>query len=393
MLIQAKKRAVIRVREGRSKPIDAFVINLKLVEEGHRQRVLGDDEIEGEEFYITEPDEVIKPLSGQEMTELQHNIEEYLNMEKSPRNREFWQLIMTILTAFQTQSTAAPENRAVNTVADDIDALLSSKTHEQLEALESQVQGKLASDEPVDVDYWQQLLRSLKIWKAKARLRAIQEPVQKTRPKPPPKIVPAANLEPNNVPDTAVHDDLLEDNEAFTQAAQAMFDTETTRIVEEGVETEENYNVEAEDATTTSEQPTWADQYKPRKPKFFNRVVMGYEWNKYNQTHYDEANPPPKVVQGYKFNIFYPNLVDTSKTPTYKVERSRQKRRYVGGGGGTSAGEDETCIIRFIAGPPYLDVAFKIIDRDWDYSSRFNRGFKSSFDQVLDFSLVVLTFY
>lgn len=60
MLIQAKKRAVIRVREGREKPIDAFVINLKLIEEGTRQRVLGDDEIEGEEFYITEPDDVIK---------------------------------------------------------------------------------------------------------------------------------------------------------------------------------------------------------------------------------------------------------------------------------------------------------------------------------------------
>ena len=59
MLIQAKKRAVIRVREGREKPIDAFVINLKLIEEGQRQRVLGDDEIEGEEFYITEPDDVI----------------------------------------------------------------------------------------------------------------------------------------------------------------------------------------------------------------------------------------------------------------------------------------------------------------------------------------------
>ncbi len=64
MLIQAKKRAVIRVREGREKPIDSFVINLKLIEEGQRQRLLGDDEIEGEEFYITEPDEVIKVYSS-----------------------------------------------------------------------------------------------------------------------------------------------------------------------------------------------------------------------------------------------------------------------------------------------------------------------------------------
>ena len=52
-----------------------------------------------------------------------------------------------------------------------------------------------------------------------------------------------------------------------------------------------------------------------RKPRFFNSVKQGYEWNKYNQTHYDSENPPPKVVQGYKFNIFYPDLADKTRTP------------------------------------------------------------------------------
>ncbi len=41
----------------------------------------------------------------------------------------------------------------------------------------------------------------------------------------------------------------------------------------------------------------WHEKYKPRKPKYFNRVHTGYEWNKYNQTHYDNDNPPPKTVQ------------------------------------------------------------------------------------------------
>ena len=54
----------------------------------------------------------------------------------------------------------------------------------------------------------------------------------------------------------------------------------------------------------------WHDKYRPRKPRYFNRVKTGYEWNKYNQTHYDHDNPPPKVVQGYKFSIFYPDLID-----------------------------------------------------------------------------------
>ena len=40
----------------------------------------------------------------------------------------------------------------------------------------------------------------------------------------------------------------------------------------------------------------WEDKYKPRKPRFFNTVQTGYEWNKYNQTHYDVDNPPPKTV-------------------------------------------------------------------------------------------------
>lgn len=317
------------------------------------------------------------------MIELKDDIKEYIGMEKRTRNKDFWQAIMVILNHFQSQSTTAPESRAVLNVTDDIDNLLKSKTYAQLETLEEQIHTKLRGDEPVDVDYWEQLLRSLKVWKAKAFVRALHEPVLKARPTPPKQPLPMRPLPTEPVKPEEEADPFneeLEDNEAFTQAAQSMFDTETTRIVEEGVETEENFNVEADDVETA--EPAWANDYRPRKPKFFNRVVMGYEWNKYNQTHYDEANPPPKVVQGYKFNIFYPNLVDTSKTPTYKVERNRQKRRYVGGGGGTSAGEDETCIIRFTAGPPYLDVAFRIIDRDWDYSSRFNRGFKSSFDKV-----------
>lgn len=66
-----------------------------------------------------------------------------------------------------------------------------------------------------------------------------------------------------------------------------------------------------------SEVYLWSDKYRPRKPRYFNRVHTGFEWNKYNQTHYDMDNPPPKIVQGYKFNIFYPDLIDKSSTPQY----------------------------------------------------------------------------
>ena len=80
----------------------------------------------------------------------------------------------------------------------------------------------------------------------------------------------------------------------------ALYEREVARGVEEG---EEVFTAEEEVATA---RPQWAGSYKPRKPRYFNRVQMGFEWNKYNQTHYDHDNPPPKVVQGYKFNVLLP---------------------------------------------------------------------------------------
>ncbi|KAL3159310.1 hypothetical protein ABBQ32_011264 [Trebouxia sp. C0010 RCD-2024] len=112
----------------------------------------------------------------------------------------------------------------------------------------------------------------------------------------------------------------------------------------------------------------WHDKYRPRKPKYFNRVHTGYEWNKYNQTHYDHDNPPPKVVQGYKFNIFYPDLIDKLEAPTYSLEKD--------------PGADEhgsTCMLRIHAGPPYEDCAFRIINKEWEYSHK--KGFKCTFER------------
>ena len=110
----------------------------------------------------------------------------------------------------------------------------------------------------------------------------------------------------------------------------------------------------------------WHDKYRPRKPKYFNRVHTGYEWNKYNQTHYDHDNPPPKMVQGYKFNIFYPDLIDRQRAPAYQLLPD-------------PSGAKDTCVIRFRGGPPYEDLAFKIVNREWEHSHK--RGFKCRFER------------
>jgi len=67
--------------------------------------------------------------------------------------------------------------RGMSSVTPEIDRLLGPKTHEQLEALEKQVKAKLRSNDDIDVDYWENLLKSLSIYKAKARLRQVSKSV------------------------------------------------------------------------------------------------------------------------------------------------------------------------------------------------------------------------
>lgn len=85
------------------------------------------------------------------------------------------------------------------------------------------------------------------------------------------------------------------------------------------------------------------------------------------ERHYSAENPPPRMVQGYKFNMFYPDLIDKTKTPTFKIVKDE--------------GFPDTVIIRFVAGAPYEDVAFRIVNREWEFSHR--KGYRCDFDRYV----------
>ena len=70
--------------------------------------------------------------------------------------------------ATKTAPEASAKARDVNSaVESEIDQLLRGKSHEQLVQLQRQIQAKLGSGEPIDVDYWEGLLKSLLVWKAR----------------------------------------------------------------------------------------------------------------------------------------------------------------------------------------------------------------------------------
>ncbi|KAL8763910.1 MAG: hypothetical protein Q9184_000353 [Pyrenodesmia sp. 2 TL-2023] len=455
VLKQSKKKAHIRIREGRARSIDWLAVTLDVVDQ--TKDLLEDDGAESAADVI-DPAGVFEGLGLSELRELGTEIQSYLTLEINPQNRRYWDALRVICLDYQERlAPTASQRRAGSSVSSDIDQLLAPKSAEELERLKAQVSRKLDSNEPIDVEYWEQLLKNITVYSAKAALSKVYKSVidsrvaeyrqnqsaeaalskqklgvllsrgnptwpatsmitysQKLDPEPSLRLEPedkalevvheedfTANISADRrrvqkfgyLPSKAVQSDSVQAQSAskppsaipstsrfatvanndFSQATTALYEREVAR----GVQENEEIFAGEEDVRSVSK-PQWAGKYRPRKPRYFNRVQMGYEWNKYNQTHYDHENPPPKVVQGYKFNIFYPDLIDKTKAPTYRIERENGRRR---GQSFAPAGEEDTCLIRFISGPPYEDLAFRIVDKEWDYSAKRERGFRSSFDK------------
>lgn len=453
VLQQAKKKAAIRVKGGRAQPVDWLAVTLVVIDP---ERNALDDDVDQTELELVDPEGVFEGLDDAQLEELEKGIDTYLALESSRSNQEYWNMMRTICKdRRQTSRGAQPAARGVGSVATDLDKLLGPKSLEDLEKLERQIKAKLSSNEPIDTDYWEHLLKSLLSYKAKARLRKVSQSILDARlgglrkqqaaeaetlkdrlqariqsqsgdtegevktgghpeDRHPLDPEPLLRLRPEDksleaISEKEFADKLAEDRrkvvklgyvpsrkrglEASGEPAAKRARTERDagastasvfdREVARGLGENEELFTQEEDVITKN-RSQWAHQYRPRKPKYFGRVLLGYEWNKYNQTHYDHDNPPPKVVQGYKFNIFYPDLVDKQKAPTYRIERENGRKR---GQTLAPAGEDDTCLIRFIAGAPYEDIAFRVVDKEWDYSAKRERGFKSSFDKVCAKSL------
>ncbi|ESW34818.1 hypothetical protein PHAVU_001G184000 [Phaseolus vulgaris] len=330
----------------------------------------------------------------------------------------------------------AEERGLHSSVEPDVKRLLLGKTHAELEALQVHIESEMRSGTAKVVEYWEAILKHLHIYKAKACLKEIHAKLLRkhlqTLERPledEDKLEDANAMIPEEEEEDTEDDDIKvrspdesfspefirEEQEAEDEAGsfspqllhgdeseeaidpeedRAMLERNRKAVLEEQqrrvqeamaskpAPSEDNFEMKAlkamgdmEDGDAVfgsgaevnldSQVYWWHDKYRPRKPKYFNRVHTGYEWNKYNQTHYDHDNPPPKIVQGYKFNIFYPDLVDKTKAPTYTIEKD--------------GSNGETCIIRFHAGPPYEDIAFRIVNKEWEYSHK--KGFKCTFER------------
>ena len=424
-LQQARLRSNIRILDGRAKPIDLLA-----------KYISAEEEMDAVEMH--EPYTYLNGLTVSDLEDLLVDIDVYEKIDLD-RNREFWANIITIVhdelhklrkMDMKSQYEEAAERRqGINkAVADDVQGVFKGKSSDQLSQLQLQIETKLSQRaEGVDVGYWESLLSQLKAHLARARLRdkhsenlrrklqllkaeqgnvssseATQDAAGPSSSQA--SVTSSAEEEEEEGTMEVAHDIIspaleeygcgnyspkyitLDDLEPGTivmtegeEVAKREIDQDRAKkgskvdnvmnAEEKALEREAKKGMNPDEEASFSVESTleqtyeWSDKYRPRKPRYFNRVHTGFEWNKYNQTHYDVDNPPPKVVQGYKFNIFYPDLIDKRATPQYTLTPCKDNADF--------------CILLIRAGPPYENIAFKIVNREWEYG--YKRGFRCQF--------------
>lgn len=87
VLAQAKKKAALRVKGGRAKPIDWLAVILRFVDP---TKELLDDEVEDHELEVVDPEGVLEGLDAEELSSLEREIENYLTLETNRSNRDYW---------------------------------------------------------------------------------------------------------------------------------------------------------------------------------------------------------------------------------------------------------------------------------------------------------------
>uniref|UniRef100_H2YJA5 Splicing factor Cactin n=1 Tax=Ciona savignyi TaxID=51511 RepID=H2YJA5_CIOSA len=429
-LEQAKLRSQIRIQDSRAKPIDLLANYASSAQEGA-------EDMSGVEMH--EPYTYLNGLTMVDLEDLLEDIKVYMELEQD-RNVEFWK-DMTVITEDELHTLkkiAHDEVCIIVSLQLSIYPLITIKVplqgihggKESTQPVSNDVAALFRSGSSVDIGYWESLLSQLKAFLARARLRdrhqaLLQDKLHKLNDPtevdedqvkeeeniekedkvtltegdlelkcmeefdegkvrrigvyrhdifqidlPPgsysPKLLRLRDLPPDVVLLDPEEDTMTIDGKRklLTKTGDARSGQEDAfiRRAKEGMDTQEEATFAVE-ANLSHQVFLWADKYRPRKPRFFNRVHTGFEWNKYNQTHYDFDNPPPKVVQGYKFNIFYPDLIEKHVPPTYTI---------------TPDGDStDFAVLRFSAGPPYQDIAFKIVNREWEYSHK--HGFRCQF--------------
>ncbi|KAE8793848.1 cactin-like [Hordeum vulgare] len=265
--------------------------------------------------------------SLEDLRQLGKEIDQHAVIDRA--NGPFWEAakVMCDDEIARAAGTAGHGERLLHAaILADVRVVVEGKSIEEFEAMQETVAARMAAGKAMVVEHWQGVTELIRVEKARKYLQQNYSTCDDDE-------APPSSDDKDDGPESA--DDTADaDGEEGSEALCPVALPQT---------------------------PPGPEQ---RKPKYITRVRSGFEWNKYNRVHYDHDQPPPKIVKGYKFVVHYPDLAGT-KPPEYTIHED-----------GDSG---ETCIIKFHAGPPYEDVAFRIVNKEWEYSRK--AGFRCTFER------------
>lgn len=378
-LEQQRKRSAIRLVEGREKPIDVLAKNLLLfglTEEEkklraavkYQERYNALDELQKLDAELEEPQDIVRILKITELRELLIDINAFQLLEKEAMGGSenstiilYWDALSEVVKDEIKLLDNGGEESSYAKKIKGIKAIFDGQSRSDLMKMKEEIRGKVRNgDATNDPSYWNSVMGQLTVHLAKMDLSKLHSKmlVRQLEQLESRKEALSKEQKRSSGDEAGVRDENA--GNEFAESRSMI----PKNVDENFGNLEEELGLSDEVALGSGQGYSWQDRYAPRKPRYFNRIRTGFDWNKYNQTHYDMENPPPKIVQGYKFNVFYPDLVDPTKTPQYFLER---------------ADTDDFCILRFHAGAPYEDIAFKIVNREWNKSRK--RGFRSTFER------------
>ena len=332
-LQQQRQRSAIRLVEGREKPIDVLAKNILLFglseEEKesrasvkYKEKFNALEAIESLEAELDEPQKLLKMLKLNELEELLVDIDAFRALEREAHALasrgdammgllsddenpvlHYWDALYVVaLDEIKFLKSGGADGSHAK-MARDIEKIFKGQSPEDLIRMQKDVQQKLSrnvsaidaeSGEAFDRDYWNSVNEQLTVYLSKLDLSRIHSKMLVRQ-------LERLEARKEELAKKAAAGEIDEKDDGDDQ--QASESIVPTNVAPGFGDLEEELGATDEVEQQKQKQYSWQDKYRPRKPRYFNRVKTGYDWNKYNQTHYDKDNPPPKTVQGCKYHL------------------------------------------------------------------------------------------
>lgn len=342
-------RSKIRLENSNAKPIDwlAYFVATENIEEANECKQ-----------YMHTPQQIIHSIEN-DKEELKNLLKDIKALHETEFGKypKFWpNLIKLVNFKLETKYYNSDPQ-----LIEKAKAILSGKNIEELAQLRKTVQDRLKnSDRPTNVEYWEIIIHQCNFFISTKELDKIAQKVLHER-----KELLKSIIETNECNKIADENGKL--SSAHNPASNQLTFKEFEKIDPVSAKAIKLRDHEEE---FTEEIDSTGSILGKKIPKYFNTVIYINDKSIHALSKLEEEEVPlPKIISGYKFNIYYPDLKDLKSTPKFKVVKDRTE-------------PEEYDVLVFTAPDVYMPLKFRIKKGTW--KTEYTHGYKCDYkDHVM----------